>query len=500
MSSAELTFTGAVRSASPRPFGYILSVLILAAVTSSFESTMMYTALPSLEAGFGVDISAASWVLTGFLLVGAASAAIAGRLGDVFGRKRVLVILLIASVAGSVISLVVPTIGGVILGRAVQGLAGGILPLAFGIIREHVSAKNLSIAIAVTAGAAMLAGAGGNLIAGYIVQFSSWQWIFVVSGVLTVVTTILAAWLPDSVRTGIRDRIDWLGGILFAPAIALILFGINVSTGLGWASPVVWGMIGIGALVLVFWAIWEAKQQAPMVNVRYFAQRNLGLTYLITALTGFGLGGAGYLGQLIMQYPTAAPVGFGIPAGAAGLTSFCIGFLGFLLAPVSGRVARGGHAKTSFVISAVTGIIAAVLTAMSATVWNSFPAFIVSQVILTVSTSFLLSSLPLLVVEGAAARNTSEATGISTVIQTAASGIGTSVSAAILAVFAIEVSEVAPGFEASTEQGYVVIFALTAVLTALALVAAIFLKRRPAGERDADAESADDLELPVLTH
>ncbi|WP_052226647.1 MFS transporter [Microbacterium mangrovi] len=494
MSSEAPTFTAAVRSSSPRPFAYILAVLILAAITSSFESTMMYTSLPSLEEGFGVDISAVSWVLTGFLLVGAASAAISGRLGDVFGRKRVLLILLVASVLGSVISLAVPTIGGVILGRAIQGLAVGILPLAFGIIREHVSAKNLSTAIAVTAGAAMLAGATGNLVAGYIVQLAGWHWIFVVSGALTIITAVLAVWLPASIRSGARDRIDWLGGILFAPGIALILFGINISTGLGWASAAVWGAIGLGALVLVFWAVWEFKRKAPMVNVRYFGQRNLGITFLVTALTGFGLGGAGYLGQLIMQYPTAAPVGFGIPAGAAGLTSFCIGLFGFLLSPLSGRIARGGRAKTSFIISAITGILAAILTALSATVWDSFPAFIVSQVVLTISTSFLLSSLPLLVVEGSSSKNTSEATGLQSVIQTAFSGVGTSVSSAILAVFAVQLT---PTFHPSSEQGYNVIFALTAILTAIALVAALFLKRRPAPVEQPDEAPNEGLEAPV---
>jgi MFS family permease len=497
MSSDVNTFTAAVRSSSPRPFAFILTVLILAAVTSSFEATMMFTSLPSLEEQFGTDISTVSWVLTGFLLVGAASAAISGRLGDVFGRKRVLIVVLIASVTGSVISLLVPTIGGVILGRAIQGLAGGILPLAFGIIREHVKAKNLTTAIAVTAGAAMLAGAAGNLVAGVIVQFAGWHWIFVVSGVLTVLTTILAAWLPGSVRSGTRDRIDWLGGILFAPGIAFILFGINISTGLGWASPVVWSCIGLGALVLVFWAVWEFRQKAPMVNVRYFGQRNLGITFLITALCGFGLGGAGYLGQLIMQYPTAAPVGFGIPAGVAGLTSFCIGVFGFLLSPLSGRIARGGRAKISFIISAVTGILAAILTALSATAWHSFPAFIVSQVILTISTSFLLSSLPMLVVEGSAKKNTSEATGIQTVIQTAFSGVGTSVTSAILAVFAVQLT---PEFHPSSEEGYIIIFAVTAILTGIALVAALFLKRKPVVSDGSEGEDATDVETPILVH
>ena len=135
---------------------------------------------------------------------------------------------------------------------------------------------------------------------------------------------------------------------------------------------------------------------------------------------------------------------------------------------------------------------------MSATVWDSFPAFIFSQIILTISTAFLLSSIPMLVLEGAAAKNTSEATGISTVIQTASSGIGTSVSAAILGAFAVQLTQ---EFAPSSETGYIVIFALTAVLTGIALVAALFLKRTPSGDADeAGDASADDIEVPVLVH
>jgi heme/copper-type cytochrome/quinol oxidase subunit 4 len=115
-----------------------------------------------------------------------------------------------------------------------------------------------------------------------------------------------------------------------------------------------------------------------------------------------------------------------------------------------------------------------------------------------VSTAFLLSSIPLLVVEGAAAKNTSEATGISTVIQTASSGIGTSVSAAILGAFAVQI---AAGFAPSSEMGYIIIFALTAVLTGIALVAALFLKRKPSSAADeADDAASGDIDVPILVH
>ncbi|MFT4235037.1 MAG: hypothetical protein QM607_08585, partial [Microbacterium sp.] len=157
-----------------------------------------------------------------------------------------------------------------------------------------------------------------------------------------------------------------------------------------------------------------------------------------------------------------------------------IGIIGFLLSPVAGRVARGGRARVSFAVSAVVGIAAALLTALSATTWDSFPLFVLSQIVLAVSMAFMLTSLPTLVIEGSASKNTSEATGIQTVIQTAFSGVGTSVSSAILAVFAVQLTA---DFHPSSETGYIVTFSVTAVLTAIALIAS-FALRKPAQTGD----------------
>lgn len=463
--------TADVEKRSQRPLGFVIAILMLVAIVSSFESTMMYSALPSLIQDLESNESAVSWVLTGFLLVGAASAAISGRLGDIFGRKRVLIILLLASIVGSLISLFAGDIGGVIAGRAIQGVAGGLLPLCFGIIRDAVAAKYLSIAISLVAGTAMLAGAAGNLIAGNIIDTLGWRFIFVVAATLAAVTAIGASFLRANKPSGPRDRIDWLGGILFAPGLALVLFGVNAAHGLGWVSPIVLGCLGLGAIVLVAWVVWEARHPAPMVNVRLFVQRNLGLTMLAAALLGLPLGISGYLGQLIMQYPTDAPVGFGLSAGVAGAVSFAIGLFGFALSPLSGRIARNGRANVSLMVGSSAGIIAAVLTAYGAVVANSLPWFIVSQIVLTVSTAFVLSALPMLVVENSPAKNTGEATGVYTVVQTAFSGIGTSVSVAILAGFT------AAGAHFSSESGYIAVFSLVAILSVGALVIALLLPR-----------------------
>jgi MFS family permease len=457
-------------------FGLVLLAVLLAAIVSTFEATMMYTSLPVLETDLHTDASSVSWVLTGFALVGAASAAISGRLGDVFGRKRVLVILLVLSLAGSMISLVFGSIGGgtilgVIIGRAVQGLAGGLLPLCFGIIREHVQPKQLAIAVSLVAGTAGIAGALGNVVAGTVVDAFGWRYIFVVAGGLAVITIGAAMLLPRSVIEGPRDRVDWIGGVLFAPALALVLFGINVSNGLGWGSPLTLGTIVAGLVILAGWAAWEMRTDQPMVNVRLIGQRNLGLTFLVTALVAGPLGIAGFMGQLIMQYPTSAPVGFGLSAGAAGLTSFLCGIFAFAMSILSGRVARNGRGRVSLAIGASVGVLSAMLTVFSAATLHSFPLFVVSQLVLSVATSFQLAALPTLVVESAPARNTSEATGVYQVVQNAFIGVGTSVGTAILAAFVIH------GTPFASVAGYYALFGMSAVLCGIGFVISLLLRR-----------------------
>ena len=485
-SNFPVTAPSAASTTSRRTFTVVLIAVLLAAVVSTFESTMMYTALPALETDFNTDASAVSWVLTGFLLVGAASAAISGRLGDVFGRKRVMIILLAASLVGSLISLFSGDIIGVIVGRSVQGLAGGLLPLAFGIIRLHVPAKRLSISVALVAGTAGIAGAAGNIIAGNVVDGWGWRYIFVVAAAMALVTIIFAAMLPKSVVKGKRDRIDWIGGILFAPALALVLFGINASSGLGWGSPVVYGTMILGLLILVGWTIYEARVTQPMVNVRLFAKRNLGLTLVAGALLSIPLGVAGFMGQLIMQYPTTAPVGFGLSAGTAGAVSFFCGIFAFAMAVLSGRISRGGRARVSLAIGAGVGVIAAMFTVVSAASWHSFAAFVVSQLVLSVATSFQLASLPTLIVESAPAKNTSESTGVFQVTQNAFTGIGVSVGTAIIASFVVQ------GTPFASVTGYFVLFGMSAVLSAIGFVIALLMRRPAAG---ADAEEA--IEVPI---
>lgn len=463
--------------AEPRPrrsSALIITILILAAVVSSFEATMMYTALPGIIEQFHTTASSAGWILTGFLLVGAASAAISGRLGDAFGRRNVLIVVLLASVVGSAVSLMADSLGVLIVGRSIQGLAGGLVPLCVGILRENLPRRNLPVAVATVAGAAMCGGAAGNIVAGNIYDAWGWHYIFAVSLVLALVTAAGALLLPPATsRTGFA-KIDWLGGILFAPGIALAMYGIHESSEWGWGSGKTWAFIAGGVVVLAAWLGWELFTDNPLLNVRYFASRKIGLTLIATMLVSFGtLGISGFLGQLVMQMPKTAPVGLGLSAGVAGDISFACSLLGFAIAPLSGRISRGGRSRNAFLVGTVFGLAAAILSAL---LLGTVAGWIVSQLVLTCATGFMLSSLPNLVVEGVHGENTSEVSGFYMVTQNAFAAVGTSIGTTILS------QHLVTGTPFSTHASYNILFTIIAVCAVLAFVVGLFIRKGTVGE------------------
>ncbi|MFD7205859.1 MFS transporter [Streptomyces sp. NPDC059893] len=464
--------TGPAPEADPRPtrpVALIVVILIFAAVVSSFEATMMYTALPEIIEQFRSDPSDAGWVLTGFLLVGAASSAISGRLGDAFGRRNVLIVVLLASIIGSVISLAADSLGALIAGRSIQGLAGGLVPLCVGILRESVPRKSLPVAVATVAGAAMWGGAAGNIVAGNIVDAWGWHYVFVVAAVLAAVTAAGACLLPGAVSKARLGRVDWLGGVLFAPGIALALYGVHESSDWGWSSGKTLGLIAGGLMVLALWVAWELHVDEPLINVRFFLDRKLGLTLVATAFVSFGtLGVSGFVGQLIWQMPTDAPVGLGLSAGTAGNISFGIGLFGFLLSPLSGRISRGGRSYNALIVGTILSVAAALLSML---LLDSVAGFVVSQLVLTGATGFLLSSLPNLIVEGVPGSHTSEASGVYMVTQTAFSGVGTSIGTVLLA------QHLVPGTSFTTRAGYNGLFVMVAVAAAVGLVVALLIRK-----------------------
>ncbi|MEV1025174.1 MFS transporter [Streptomyces sp. NPDC050264] len=459
-----------------RPVALVIGVLIFADVVSAFESTMMLNALPHIIGEFQVSAIDASWTLTAFALVAATSAAVCGRLGDIYGRRTLLILLLLGSAVGSVVSISSGTLSGVIVGRAIQGVSGGILPLCFGIVRETVPKHRVSVAVAMVASAAMLAGASGTIVSGVLIDSLGWHYIFVFAAGVAVLAAACALTLPRSTMTVGAVRIDWPGALLFAPAITLCLLGVTNAPRWTWGDLRTLGTILAGVVIFALWVWREARIESPLINVRLFRDRKQGLALLANCLLSAGVfGSTGLAMQLMMQTPTNAPVGLGMSASAAGTAVFCVSIIGFLLSPFSGRLSARFGARLPLAIGSTFGIGSAfALVLLHDTVTQMVWAIIVLNVALV----FMLTSLPNFVMEGVPAEHTSEVTGVHAVARTAFSGVGSSVATLLLSL------SVAPGTQFSTEHAYNNVFLLVGGSSAVGLLIAFVIGRR-GGERSA---------------
>ena len=453
-----------------RSTGVIIGILVLVEIISAFETSMVFAAIPTIIADFNSDAATVGWAVTAFLLVAAASAAVCGRLGDMYGRERVLVFILAAATIGSLISALGDSISAIIIGRAIQGVAGAILPLCIGLAREHLPNVKVPVAVALISGTAVAAGAASAYVAGLMIDHASWHMIFIVAAVYAAFTLLLVLFvLPWRRPVGTSPKVDFLGTIAFAPAIAAILLAINKSGTWGWSDAKTLGLLIGGAVVLALWVLWELRVTDPIANVRLLAHRKVALTMLATLTLAAGpFGISNMIVPLVLQTPTSAPFGLGMTPTDAGLLAFVAALLGFAFTPLSGRITRTMGSRVSLLIG---GLVYGVSGVMLMMFHDSKIGMFVMVVTVSIATSFAYTALPNLIVEEVPVENTSEATGLNTVVRTAGQGVGTSIATTILA------SSAVAGSVAPTVSGLNTVAIVILVGTGLTVGLTLMLRR-----------------------
>lgn len=223
-----------------------------------------------------------------------------------------------------------------------------------------------------------------------------------------------------------------------------------------------------GAAALALWVRWELRVDSPLINIRMFLRRKLALTLTAMIVLGAGvLGGATVALPLIYVTPTTAPVGLGLTATVAGAIGAGITMLAFAVAPISGRIAARAGARWSLVVGTVLGMIA---TLGLATLHTTVAGFVVAAAFVLMAISFISTSLPNLIVEEVPAENTSEMTGMLTVVRTAFTGVGTAVVTLLLS------TSVVPGTRFSTTAAFNGVFVFIGLCCLAGLVLALLIR------------------------
>jgi MFS family permease len=409
----------------------IVAVLIAVEIISAFETSMMFAAVPTLITEFDSDATTVGWSVTAFLLVAAASAAVCGRLGDMYGRERVLIVLLFLAALGSLISVLGGSLASIIAGRTIQGVAGAILPLCLGIAREHLPAPKVPVAVALISGTAVTVGAASALVAGLLLDHASWQMIFIVAAVYSVLALLLVLFVlpwrpPRETKTGI----DYVGAVAVAASVAAVLLGVNKFGTWGWSDPRTVGLIGGGILGLVFLVRWELRVPTPLVSVRLFTHRRFSLTMLATVVISVGpVGVVGVIIPLVMQSPRTGSFGLGLSPTHAGLLSMIGAMVGFACTPLSGRISAAVGSRVALRLGSALFVVGTVIMVTS---HSSEVAMVVAVAAMSIAAAFAFTAMPNLIVESVPERNTSETTGTQAVVRTAGQAIGTTLATMFL--------------------------------------------------------------------
>lgn len=465
--------------------------LLAAEILSAFELSMLYAALRSMIADFG-NPEAVGWVMTSFLLASAVSAAICGRLGDIFGRKRVLLAVIVFSIIGSLIAGFASTIGWVVVGRVIQGTAGAIFPLCIGLVRENVKPQSAPLFIGTLAATLTVTMGLGMLLGGIIVDQLNWHWIFFAGAIAGVVAFIaIYCWMPVSATKPYDRRTNLLGGILFAPAVVFLLLGITKAPSWGWGSNSTLACLLAGIVLLLAWIRSELRAEAPLLDVRLLLNRQVLLVNLGSAVLGLTSFQSMQMWSIVLQQPTISGVGLGVSATVAGMVLFPKTLIALASGPAAGWLISRFNGRLAMATGASIMAFAWILLAFK---HDSVLLMVFQFTLLGFGMSMFYSSVPILLAQAVPMERTSEASGMMIVIRSTAMGIGAQIVA-----FLLDSSTVTIAGASYPDQTavYRVIAYVIAGCVAMIIIAMLVSKQSPDKSTQSAAHSA--IPLPNST-
>ncbi|CAB4741365.1 MAG: MFS transporter [Actinobacteria bacterium] len=419
-------------SDTARPTSELITLIVLAMIALGFslQQSLVVPALTTIQRDLGASETATTWLVTGFLLSSSVATPIIGRLGDMFGRKRVLLLSLAVLAAGTALAGVATSIGVLVAARILQGLAGAIVPLSFGIVRDEMPAHRVPGSIGIISALLAVGAALGIVFSGPIVTSLGVTWLFWLP-MATLVPTIIATvrYIPRS-DTGAREPIDILGGLLLTAWLVCLLVAVSQAASWGWAGR---RTLVLFAAAVVFFALWitvELRSSIPLIDVRLLRERTVATVNVISFTVGFTMQSLFTFVTRFVQLPESTGFGLGVRGSHAGLIVLPWSLGAFITGLISGRLAARFGSKRALVIGSIISVPPSLLLAFGnhSLVWIGL-----AMAATGVGTGFITAAMPAILMSYAPPSQTGVAAGMNQNIRTIGGAIGTQVIAAIIA-------------------------------------------------------------------
>jgi EmrB/QacA subfamily drug resistance transporter len=452
-------------------YGITFAVLALGGASYALLQSAVAPALPVIQEDLHASAAATAWLLTGYLLSASVLTPIVGRLGDMYGKERTLVVALGILTFGTFLAAISQTIGMLIFARIVQGSGGAIFPLSFGIIRDEFPPAKGAQGIAMISAILGIGGGLGIVLAGPILAVFDYHWLFWLPLVAVAVATVATIFFVPESPVKSPGKIDWAGALLLSAWLVLLLLGITQTGEWGWGDGRVIGMIFAALAVLAVWVRFESRAAEPLVDMAMMRIRGVWTVNAAAFLVGAGMYSSFILFPEFTEAPTSSGYGFGASVTEAGLFLLPCTMMMLIVSPIAGWLAGRVGSRITLIAGSLTSALAFGLITVSHT--QPIDVY-VSTALLGAGIGLAFASLANLIIDAVPPQQTAVATGMNTVMRTLGGSVGGQLGASLIAG-----TVTAAGLP--TDHGFTLAFLLAAAASLLAAVASFAVPRPPRG-------------------
>lgn len=485
-----VTQTVPAPTAAPVRPNAIVIVLAFAGITAAVMQTLVIPLIGDLPRLLDTSSSNASWVITATLLAAAIATPISGRLGDLYGKRRIMLICGALLVAGSVVCALASSVTLMISGRALQGAAMGLIPLGISAMRDLLPAERLGTSIALMSASMGIGGALGMPVAAAVAEHASWRVLFWGAAAMAAVVLALIYFLVPAAPVSARGRFDPVGAIGLGLGLLCLLLGVSKGADWGWGSTTTLGLLVGAVVVLLAWGWYELRTKDPLVDLRVTARPVVLLTNAASLVVGFAMYAQGLIVPQLLMLPTATGYGLGQDMLQMGLWMAPGGFMMMAISPLGARLSHLRGPKVTLALGAAVisvGYLCAV--ALMASTWG----LLVAVCVISAGVGLAYGAMPALIMGSVPLSETGSATSVNTLMRS----VGTSISAAVVGVVLAQLTTDFGGYAIPSEGGFQAGLLIGAAVAGIAALIACLIPTKASRAAEERIEHPETESVPV---